>query len=131
MYRAIELAGRLVKPGGQFVIAIYNKHLTSPVWHVVKRTYNRVPRFVQRLMYELFFWLIYVAKFAATGQNPARKARGMDFGYDVKDWIGGFPYEYASTAEITEYVTRQGFQVERVIPAQLGTGCNEFVFRKI
>jgi 2-polyprenyl-6-hydroxyphenyl methylase/3-demethylubiquinone-9 3-methyltransferase len=54
----------------------------------------------------------------------------MDFGYDVVDWIGGYPYEYASIDEITGFVTRLGFIDERVIPAQVGTGCNEFVFRR-
>lgn len=131
MYSAIELAGKLVKPGGLYVIAIYNKHVTSPVWHAIKWTYNRVPQFIRRIMYYAFWGLIYVAKLAVTRQNPARKERGMDFSYDVIDWIGGYPYDYASISEITDFVTRQGFSVEQVVPAQVGTGCNEFVFRKV
>lgn len=82
-------------------------------------------------MYYLFYAVIYAAKFATTRQNPFKKERGMDFGYDVVDWIGGYPYEYASTGEITTFVTKLGFTTERTIPAQVGTGCNEFVFRKL
>lgn len=130
MYEAIKVASERVKPGGLYVIAIYNKHVTSPVWRVIKRLYNRAPNIVRRLMYVFFYGVIYVAKWAATRQNPLNKERGMDFGYDVVDWIGGYPYEYASIDEIVRYVTDLGFQVERVIPAQVGTGCNEFVFRK-
>lgn len=129
MYRAIEAASKLVKPGGLFVIAIYNKHITSPIWRRIKWFYNRAPKFVRRVMYHMFYLVIYTAKFAATRQNPLKKERGMDFGYDVVDWIGGYPYEYASIDEITSFVTKLGFTTERVIPAQVGTGCNEFVFR--
>lgn len=130
MYRAIEAAAKLVRPGGLFVIAIYNRHATSRVWRFIKWLYNRVPRFVRRLMYYLFYGVIYTAKLVATRQNPLKKARGMDFGYDVVDWIGGYPYEYATIDEITQFVTPLGFAVEKVVPAQVGTGCNEFVFRK-
>jgi 2-polyprenyl-6-hydroxyphenyl methylase/3-demethylubiquinone-9 3-methyltransferase len=131
MYPAIEAASRLVKPGGLFVIAIYNKHVTSPIWRAIKWFYNRAPKFVRRPMYYLFYAVIYAAKFAATRQNPLKKERGMDFGYDVVDWIGGYPYEFASIDEITGFVTKLGFATERTIPAQVGTGCNEFVFRKL
>lgn len=130
MYPAIKAAASLVKPDGLFVIAIYNKHITSPVWSVIKWAYNQSPDVVRRLMYGLFYGVIYVAKFAVSGENPLRKERGMDFGYDVIDWIGGYPYEYASIDEINAFVTQLGFTVEKVAPAQVGTGCNEFVFRK-
>lgn len=130
MYPAIEQASRWVAPNGLFVIAIYNRHITSPVWVGIKWLYNRVPRFAQRLMYALFYGVIYVAKFAVTGQPPHRKERGMDFGYDVIDWIGGYPYEYASIDEIVQFVTPLGFELVRSIPAEVGTGCNEFVFRR-
>lgn len=130
MYPAIEAGARLVKPGGLFVIAIYNRHSTSPIWRIIKRVYNLSPRLIRRGMYGLFYGVIYLAKLAATRQNPLKKERGMDFGYDVVDWIGGYPYEYASIDEITTFVSRLGFAVEKVVPAQVGTGCNEFVFRK-
>ena len=130
MYPAIEAASQLVKSGGLFVIAIYNKHITSPVWRIIKRFYNQSPAIIRRGMYILFYGLIYSAKLVATHQNPLKKERGMDFGYDVIDWIGGYPYEYASIDEITAFVTGHGFTVEKIVPAQIGTGCNEFVFRK-
>jgi 2-polyprenyl-6-hydroxyphenyl methylase/3-demethylubiquinone-9 3-methyltransferase len=130
MHPAIKIASERVKPGGLYVIAIYNKHVTSPLWRVVKKVYNVAPGFVRRLLYVLFYGIIYAAKWAVTRQNPLDKERGMDFGYDVVDWIGGYPYEYASIEDIVRYVTGLGFQVERVIPAQVGTGCNEFVFRR-
>jgi 2-polyprenyl-6-hydroxyphenyl methylase/3-demethylubiquinone-9 3-methyltransferase len=131
MYRAIEAASQFVKPGGLYVIAIYNRHITSGEWRFIKWLYNKLPSFGQRFMYWLFYGIIYMAKLAATRQNPLKKARGMDFGYDVIDWIGGYPYEYASIDEITAFVTKRGFRLERCIPAQVGTGCNEFIFRRV
>ena len=130
MWQAIENAATRVNPGGTFVIAIYNKHSTSLAWVAIKWLYNNVPGPLQRLMYYLFYGIIYIAKFAATGENPLQKERGMDFAYDVVDWIGGYPYEYASTEEITAFVEPLGFETVKVIPAQVGTGCNEFVFRR-
>ncbi len=130
MYEAIQSAAERVKPGGLFVIAIYNKHVTSTLWWGIKWFYNRAPGVVRRMMYALFYEVIYVAKWLVTRENPLKKERGMDFGYDVVDWIGGYPYEFASIDEIVNYVSKLGFRVERVIPAQVGTGCNEFVFRK-
>jgi 2-polyprenyl-6-hydroxyphenyl methylase/3-demethylubiquinone-9 3-methyltransferase len=57
--------------------------------------------------------------------------RGMDFLHDVVDWVGGYPYEYASSEEIRNYVCRQGFICVRMQAAQVPTGCNEFVFQRI
>jgi len=131
MYHAIELAAALVKPGGLFIIAIYNKHTTSQTWHAIKWLYNRVPALIQRLMFYLFYVVIYLAKFATTRRNPLKKDRGMSFSYDVIDWIGGYPYEYASVTEITAFVNKLGFTTQKVIPAEVGTGCNEFVFIRI
>ena len=65
-----------------------------------------------------------------TRRNPLEQTRGMNFFYNVIDWVGGYPYEYASIKEIERLLNQQGFVMVRVIPAQVPTGCNEFVFRK-
>ncbi len=52
----------------------------------------------------------------------------MDFWYDVIDWIGGYPYEYVSPAEIETFVAGLGLEMRRMVSAQVPTGCNEFVF---
>jgi 2-polyprenyl-6-hydroxyphenyl methylase/3-demethylubiquinone-9 3-methyltransferase len=55
----------------------------------------------------------------------------MDFWFDVTDWIGGYPYEYATPEEVEQLVERQGLVLSRLFKAQVPTGCNEFVFQKI
>jgi 2-polyprenyl-6-hydroxyphenyl methylase/3-demethylubiquinone-9 3-methyltransferase len=52
----------------------------------------------------------------------------MDFRHDVRDWLGGFPYEYATAGELFEYVHRKwGFRLERLRTGD-GNICNEFLF---
>jgi SAM-dependent methyltransferase len=130
MWQAISNTAGLVVPGGTLVLAIYNRHSTSPVWRAIKWLYNRVPPLVQRAMATLFAGVIYVAKWAVTRRNPLEKERGMDFWYDVIDWVGGYPYEYATPAEVAAFVQRLGFAQRKLVPAQVPTGCNEFVFER-
>jgi 2-polyprenyl-6-hydroxyphenyl methylase/3-demethylubiquinone-9 3-methyltransferase len=130
MYRAIELAAGSVAPDGLFVIAIYNRHFTSRAWRWIKWLYNHLPRFGKWMMARLFAAVIFCAKLIVTRRNPLRKRRGMSFMVDVVDWIGGYPYEHASRAEIEEFVTRLGFALEKFAAAPVPTGCNEFVFHK-
>lgn len=65
-----------------------------------------------------------------TRRNPKEMTRGMDFYYNVVDWVGGYPYEYATISEIDNLLNKLGFRCIKKIPAQVPTGCNEFVFKK-
>ena len=130
MKEAITIASRTVKQDGLFVIAIYNKHFTSIIWKYIKRVYNISPRFIKGLMVYFFAIIIFVAKWLVTGKNPFEQRRGMDFYYNVIDWVGGYPYEYASRDEIVSLVTGLGFSLKKFIPAHVPTGCNEYVFWK-
>jgi 2-polyprenyl-6-hydroxyphenyl methylase/3-demethylubiquinone-9 3-methyltransferase len=73
--------------------------------------------------------VIFAAKWLVTRRNPLHMARGMDFMHNIVDWVGGYPYEYASTAEMTAALERTGFEVLLVRNAIVPTGCNEFVAR--
>ena len=79
-------------------------------------------------MIVLFYPVIWLAKLIVTGKNPLNQERGMDFFYDIIDWLGGYPYEYASRKEIQTFLNQLGFKNIRTIPAQVPTGCNEFIF---
>jgi SAM-dependent methyltransferase len=128
MAKAMENAAKMIKPGGTFVISIYNRHFTSPVWVPIKRFYNWLPDWGQRGLIGLFSPIIYGAKFLVTGKNPLKMHRhGMDFRHNVIDWLGGYPYEYASVVDMEATLTKLGAAHIRVIPAQVPTGCNEFI----
>ena len=131
MWDAIRVVAAQVVPSGTLVLAIYNQHVTSPIWKAIKRLYNRLPGFGRRLMTIPFTGIIYVAKFLVTRRNPLEKERGMDFWYDVIDWLGGYPYEYAAPQEVETFVSAHGFVLSHCVGAQVPTGCNEFVFERI
>lgn len=138
MWTAIENATALVRPGGALFIAIYNDQgLRSRAWMVVKRTYNRLPRLLQPLISVPYFtalWSAIVVRDSLRG-HPLRtwsaydRRRGMSPWHDVVDWVGGYPFEVAKPEEITDFLSRRGFVVERTKTTRR-LGCNEFVSRK-
>ena len=79
----------------------------------------------------IFTPIIFAAKFIVTFKNPLTMKRGMDFMHNIIDWVGGYPYEYASIPEITEILKQLGFEMQFVRSATVPTGCNEFIGRKI
>ncbi len=127
---ALEHAAALVKPGGHLVLAIYNRHWSSPVWLGIKMLYNKAPDLLRQGLIYCFYPIVYLAKLAVTGENPKKQSRGMDFYYNLIDWLGGYPYEYASVAEVVKLAAARGCRLTKTVPAQVPTGCNEFVFEK-
>lgn len=130
MRQAIKNSMELVNDNGLLAVAIYNKHWSSPVWKRIKYLYNVSPKFIKRIMIFVFYWIILTAKFLVTFKNPLKKRRGMSFYYDVIDWLGGYPYEYASEKEIVDFFADNHFQLVKFIKTNVPTGCNEFVFKK-
>ena len=127
---AVKNATSLVAENGYFVCAIYNRHWSSLPWLWIKWFYNILPKVGQQLMIAMFYPIIYLAKWLVTGKNPKDKLRGMDFFYDVVDWVGGYPYEFASLEEFKNMVEPFGFKCIKAIAAEVPTGCNEFVFQR-
>ena len=130
MWKAIDNCCQLINPTGKFILAIYNKHWSSKPWYYIKKLYNYSPGIIKRLMVYFFYVVIFLAKFLVTFKNPLKKDRGMNFYYDVVDWIGGYPYEYASKNQVVSYMQIKGFDLIRYRAAEVPTGCNEFIFEK-
>jgi SAM-dependent methyltransferase len=138
MYRAIENASRLMVPEGIFAIAIYNRvtsgFLNSERWLRIKRAYNHSSRPAREAMLALYegYWF---AKELRHRRNPIRTAanykqsRGMAVRTDLRDWLGGYPYEYATADEVARFCEGLGLRTIKVLPVPgAGTGNNEFVF---
>jgi len=128
MYKALQTAADLTANKGFLIIAIYNKHWTSPLWLLIKKMYNRVPGFLKKILLYLYIPLLYLRSLLG-GLKNFKPARGMSFYYDAKDWLGGYPYEYASPKEIITFL-QDDFNLIRFIPTNGFTGCNQFVFKK-
>ena len=128
--RSLEYAAELVSPQGFLVLSIYRRHWSSRFWLGVKWSYGLLPRFGKRLMVLLFYPVLWAATWVVSGENPNRKGRGMNFYYDVVDWIGGYPYEFASKEEILQRMSLLGFECLSLRPPRVPTGCNEFVLKR-
>ena len=152
MYQAIENSSQLVRPNSYLILAIYNRAPSSDFWLKVKRFYNLVPLLIKKSMvYALFFCIIFQRSLGFLKRKILRQPReplfsgerGMSIFYDVIDWLGGYPYEYASFDEIKDFIERLGFKLIKA-PAKIlspsrtifnrfslhCTGNSEFVFRK-
>ncbi|WP_029583539.1 bifunctional 2-polyprenyl-6-hydroxyphenol methylase/3-demethylubiquinol 3-O-methyltransferase UbiG [Bradyrhizobium sp. URHD0069] len=141
MWGAIERAADLVKPGGQFAIAIYSTTSCDSMWKAEKKFYSRAPRPVQWSIRQVYMAAFLAAK-TLLGGNPISyvrhysEVRGMNFSHDAHDWLGGYPYETGTPEELLERVSALGFKEVRSfrLPATtglFGAGCNEFVFAKL
>jgi 2-polyprenyl-6-hydroxyphenyl methylase/3-demethylubiquinone-9 3-methyltransferase len=130
MKRAIINAASLVKHDGILVLALYNRHWSSPIWLAIKWIYCKSPEFVQRVMILALYPIIWFAKLMITGKSPREQTRGMDFFHNVIDWVGGYPYEYADTRTIQYFIEDLGFKLIKINPSTVPTGCNEFIFTK-
>lgn len=141
MWRAIAKAASLVAVEGRLVLAIYQRTPSCGFWRWEKRLYSRSPRWLAagiRGLYKSAF----LGALVLTGRNPVRyigeygRHRGMRWSNDVHDWLGGYPYESASSSEIDACLSELGFARETAIIANtrrglLGTGCSEYVYRRL
>jgi 2-polyprenyl-3-methyl-5-hydroxy-6-metoxy-1,4-benzoquinol methylase len=132
MWQAIRNAEGRVGPNGLLFIAIYNDQgLASRYWTAVKKLYNR-NRVGRLAMTLLHIPNVYVARLVARAvQGRSSTDRGMSLWYDMLDWLGGYPFEVARPEAILEFLTPDGFSLEKLKTCGGRYGCNEFVFRRI
>ncbi|HXW08852.1 MAG TPA: class I SAM-dependent methyltransferase [Vicinamibacterales bacterium] len=140
MWEALDLASKLVAPGGKCFVALYNDTGTqSRRWLRIKRTYNRLPR-VARAPFAMAVTLpqeIKTLARATLAGSPAGyvrtwtgygERRGMSKWHDILDWVGGYPYEFATPDEVFEFYRDRGFTLFNLNCGRIGLGCNQFVF---
>ena len=131
MADALASCVNFLAPGGLLAVAIYNRHWSSRFWRAIKYCYCNTNSIVQRLLVYSFIPIIWSAKVIATGKLFSKKQRGMSFFFDVVDWIGGYPYEYATIPEFLELCSLHNLELVMVRPSDVPTGCNEFILRKM
>jgi SAM-dependent methyltransferase len=135
MWSAVRNAAIPMKPDSLFYIALYSSdnYVDPPpeYWLKVKRDYNCAGALGKRWMelrYAMRFMIIPELK---AGRNPfqvMRKygERGMTYWTDVKDWLGGYPMDFASLQD-TQSFCKEGLGLE-LVNVLTGEGCTEYLF---
>lgn len=145
MWDAIGHTAGLVREGGRFYLAVYNRVDTFAVhpdgrvgssrfWLAEKKFYVGLPEPMQ-LLFDGFVMAAMVLVYLLTFQNPVRRIRehtnlrGMSWAVDIKDWLGGYPYEVATVEEMFRFMKPRGFHLEN-IKSNNGLLNNEYLFLK-
>jgi 2-polyprenyl-6-hydroxyphenyl methylase/3-demethylubiquinone-9 3-methyltransferase len=79
----------------------------------------------------------YIAMILAKRQNPVKHIRnykshrGMSWRTDAIDWLGGYPYEFATVKEVFEFVRREFPDFNLVnLKVTSGRGLNWYLFQR-
>ena len=142
MWEALENAAIPVAPGGRLFIGIYNDTGTqSRRWHWIKRTYNELPG-PARTPFAVAVTLpgeLKALAGAALRRRPGdyfrswanyHHRRGMNKWHDIIDWVGGYPYEFATPDQLFDFYRLRGFGLSKLKCGGAGLGCNEMVFER-
>lgn len=134
MWRAVEQAAKLMKEDGLMYIALYTTTPKSDYWHQVKRRYNQMSPIGKKVME---YWYVFrhtlIPHFIRL-KNPFshirqyRQSRGMAYFTDVKDWLGGYPYEHAKIEEVLRFCRMQ-LNLE-LVNIKTGGANTEYLFAK-
>lgn len=142
MWLGLENMISAVAPGGRLFVAIYNDQgWKSHCWWLIKFIYNKTPRILQPVYaytlgavvttLNLIKYTIKLRPMMAIAPLIGyQRSRGMSVTHDLIDWIGGFPYEFATFEVIQNYMEARGFQLQKGKRAQ-SLGCHEMIFRSI
>ena len=138
LWKAFSNLVELVNCGGVLCVAIYNDQgFKSKIWTVIKKFYNRLPRFMR----PIFAWISFIGiqilslayhlyKFKIISYikyvKNYKSNRGMNLFNDWLDWVGGYPYEVASAKSVNNFFIAKGFEIyDAKLVSSFGN--NEFV----
>lgn len=138
MWEAIRNSASCLHEKSVFYIALYSKdaYVSPPYeyWLSVKREYNHAGMVKKKWM-EWRYAMRDLLPMVVRGKNPVsyvrnyKKSRGMSYWHDAKDWLGGYPMEFAGNKE-TELFARAELGLELIF-IKAGEGNTEFLFRPI
>ena len=144
VWEAIARSVDLLAPGkeARIALALYRPTRLDAFWKWEKRSYVRGGP-VRRKSYELTAMAMWDVMRLMRGTTPRAyrrdywHSRGMSFHHDLKDWLGGYPYESVSRSDLDAYLSRRGLQLSREFVADGGrvtsgiggSGCDEFVYQ--
>ena len=135
MWNAIRNAAIPLKPDGALYIALYSSEIyvdpPAEYWLEVKRKYNAQGPIGRRLTEWWHVFRFHLMPALKAGRNPLQVIRdygdrGMALMTDVRDWLGGYPMDFAGLRETCDFCRNElGLDLVNV---RAGEGCTEFLF---
>lgn len=113
MYKAIENSSSLLKNNGYFYVALYTTDSKSEYWLRVKKRYNKSRVLGKKAMECSYIMRHLILPYCLRFKNPLKvifnykKKRGMSYFTDVKDWLGGYPFEHAKIEDVFNFCKRK------------------------
>lgn len=134
MWKAIENASRFLNPGSLFYIALYQTTPRTPYWIELKKKYNAASAFRKSVMDYQYVLRHVIIPELIRFRNPLKQIvgyeenRGMDFMTDIRDWLGGYPYEDCSIPEMLRFgVDKLGLRMTNI---SIAPTLVEYLFEK-
>jgi 2-polyprenyl-3-methyl-5-hydroxy-6-metoxy-1,4-benzoquinol methylase len=134
MWDAVRNAAGLMRDDALFYLALYTTTPASGYWLEVKKRYNRASPARKRWMEWRYVLHHAVLPDLRQLRDPTRrmreyrKSRGMSFMTDVRDWLGGYPYEDAKIEEVVRFC-RSSLGLE-LVDIATGEANTEYLLRK-
>ncbi len=135
LWAAFQNAAALVAPGGSFYVALYateTAHPSPEFWLSIKKRYN-VGGALTRRAIEGWYVARNIAGLVKRGKNPVtyilgyKRSRGMSYLTDVRDWVGGWPMEYSSVAQVAGAAKAAGL---KLVKTSIGEANTEYLFTR-
>lgn len=137
MWSAVRNSRIPLKDDSVYYISLYSSdnYVDPPpsYWLKVKQKYNLAGDFGKRVMEWRYMMRFHFLPALKARRNPFELmreygSRGMTYWTDVKDWLGGWPMEFASLAETQSFCKKEfGLTLCNV---KTGEGCTEYVFAR-
>jgi SAM-dependent methyltransferase len=132
MWRALELAAGRMKDEGVMFIALYTTDGMTEHWKRVKHRHVHSGQMRRRWIEwnyaarVLTLALFFQRKMPWTVIREYSSGRGMDFMVDVRDWVGGYPFETATPQEVVRFGREKlGVALSNI---KTGEACTEYLF---
>ena len=137
MWTAVENAAIPLASDGIFYIALYTTDVyidpTPEYWLKIKKRYNESSTFIKRCMEFAYAYRGLIKPMLRFRKNPLKviseykRSRGMSYWNDVRDWLGGWPMEFAGIQETKAFCAdKLGLEVVNILAGEANT---EYVFR--
>lgn len=135
MWDALRNTVSLMKEDGLLYIALYTTDPRSNYWLKIKKKYNQSSKIGKKIMEGSYILKYLILLHILQLKNPLKivnqykKRRGMAFFTDLKDWLGGYPYEHAKIEEVLQFCKKK-LNLE-LVNIKTGEANTEYLLQKI